>query len=334
MILVLAQLTAQPDSTGVLSMLVTSRDDGQALPYGTIAIQPLGITRFTDESGHLTVRHLAPGQYNLQAREIGFAPTDTVVTVRAGEEQTVTLTLHRVAIRLARIMVHAVRSKNCIGVGLPEYSGDPDIDEVFRQLRANIDRVHLLADQYPLKYSLERLRLTRRPGEPDKIVQHDTTVFDDRKDSYRPGNVVYFDDDHGERRQMARLITFADLGDSSFQANHCFDYGGQPFIDGKRMIEIDFRAAKWLKEPDIEGSIFLDASRLVVRRAAFHLSHPERANPPIGELGITTTFREVAPLITLFETVDTEEPSGAERTIEHDRLLKFLYVQRSPGSNQ
>ncbi len=329
---VLATLTPQPDSTGVLSMLVTSRDDGQALPYGTIAIQPLGITRFTDEKGQLTIRRLAPGQYTLQAREIGFAPADTIVTVKAGEEQSVTIALRRVAIRLARIMVQAERSKDCIGTGLPEHFGDPNVEEVFRQLRANIDRVRLLSDQYPLQYSLERLRITRKPGAPDRVIQHDTTVFDDRKDSYRPGNVVYFGDDHGERRQMARLITFADLGDSLFQANHCFDYGGAPWVDGKRMIQIDFRAAKKLREPDIEGSILLDASRFVVQRASFHLSHAERANPPIGEFGITTTFKEVAPLITLFETVDTDAPTDGEVTIEHDRLLKFLYVQRSPGS--
>jgi len=329
---VLATLPAQPDSTGVLSMLVTSRDDGQALPYGTIAIQPIGITRFTDESGHLTIRHLAPGQYTLQAREIGFAPADTIVTVHGGDEQSITIALHRVAIRLARIMVQAQRSKDCIGTGLPEHFGDADVEEVFRQLRANIDRVRLLSDQYPLQYSLERLKMTRRPGAPDRVIQHDTTVFDNRRDAYRPGNVVYFDDDHGVQQQMVRLITFADLGDSSFQANHCFDYGGAPWVDGKRMIEIDFRPAKRLREPDVEGSIFLDAGRFVVRRAAFHLSHPERANPPIGEFGITTTFREVAPLITLFETVDTDEPLGDVRALEHDRLIRFQYVQRSPGS--
>lgn len=329
---VLATLTAQPDSTGVLSMLVTSRDDGQALPYGTIAIQPIGITRFTDESGHLTIRHLAPGQYTLQAREIGFAPADTIVTVHGGEELSVTIALHRVAIRLARIMVQAHRSKDCIGTGLPEHFGDPDVEEVFRQLRANIDRVRLLSDQYPLQYSLERLKMTRKPGAPDRVIQHDTTVFDNRRDFYQPGKVVYFDNDHGVRQQMVRLISFADLGDSSFQGNHCFDYGGAPWVDGNRMIEIDFRPAKRLHEPDVEGSIFLDVSRLVVRRAAFHLSHPERANPPIGEFGITTTFREVAPLITLFETVDTDEPLGSERALEHDRLIRFQYVQRSPGS--
>jgi hypothetical protein len=329
---VLATLNAQPDSTGVMSILVTSRDDGQALPYGTIAIRPLGITRFTDESGHLTIRRLAPGQYTLQAREIGFAPTDTTVTVHAGEEQSVAITLQRVAIRLARMVVKGRRSKDCIGTGVPDYSDDPDVGEVFRQLRTSVDRARLLTEQYPLMYSLERVRVMRSPGGPDRVVQRDTTYFDERQDGYEPGKVVYFEMDHGVKTQMARLINFADLGDSSFQANHCFDYGGQPKVDGKRMIEIDFRAAKWLREPDIEGSVFLDADRYVVRRAAFHLSHPERAHPPIGEFGVTTTFREVAPLLTLFETVDTDQPVGRERAIEHDRLLKFLYVQRSPGS--
>jgi Carboxypeptidase regulatory-like domain len=328
---VLATLPAQPDSTGVLSMLVTSRDDGQALPYGTIAIQPIGLTRFTDESGHLTVRRLAPGQYALQAREIGFAPADTTVTVHAGEQQAVTIALSRVAIRLARIMVKGRRSKDCIGTGLPDYTGDPDVAEVFRQLRTSIDRARLLSEQYPLMYSLERVMVMRAPGAPDKVVLRDTTYFDERRDYYEPGKVVYFEVEHGVKTQMARLINFADLGDSLFQQNHCFDYGGNPKVDGQRMIQIDFRAAKWLRQPDIEGSIFLDADRFVVRRAAFHLTHPERANPPIGEFGVMTTFREVAPLITLFETVDTDQPLGATRAMEHDRLLKFLYVQRSPG---
>jgi Carboxypeptidase regulatory-like domain len=323
---------AQPDTTAVLSMLVTSREDGQGLPYGTIAIQPLGFTRFTDESGRLTVRRIPPGTYTLQAREIGFAPIDTVVTLTSGDQRAVTIALGRVAVRLARVTIRGGhRSRDCTAPGIPAYFSDSGVSEIFRLLKDNIDRVRLLTEQYPLEYSLDRVRLTRQPGTFDRVIQHDTTVFDDRKPAYRPGQVVYNEMDHGEKRQMVRLITFADLGDSSFLANHCFEYGGQPTIDHKPMIQIDFRSAKWLRTPDVEGSIFLDADRFVVRRAAFHLSHAERANPPIGEFGIVTTFREVAPLITLFETVDTDQPIDGGRTIEHDRLLKFLYVQRLPG---
>ena len=322
---------AQSDTTAVLSMLVTSHEDGQGLPYGTIAIRSLGFTRFTDETGRLTIRRLPAGSYAVEAREIGFAPKDTVVALQAGEQLSVTIALGRVAIRLARVTVHMQRSRDCTGTGLPEYSSDPDVDEIFHQLRSNIDRARLLTDQYPLQYSLDRVRLSRRPGAFDKVIQHDTTVFDDRKPPYQPGKVIFFDMDHGEKKRMVRLITFADLGDSAFLANHCFAFGGLPFVDRRRMIQIDFAPAKWLRAPDVEGAIFLDADRYVVRRAEFHLSHPERADPPIGALGVTTTFREVAPLITLFETVDSEEPVDGERTIEHDRLLKFLYVQRSPG---
>ena len=312
-------------------MLVTSREDGQALPYGTIAIRSLGFTRFTDEAGHLTVRRLPAGSYTIEAREIGFAPKDTVITLQTGEQRSVTIALGRVAIRLARVTVQSQRSRECTGTGLPEYSADPDVDGIFRQLKANIDRVRLLTEEYPLEYSLDRVRVMRRPGTFDKVIKHDTTVFDDRKPPYEPGKIVYFDMDHGEKKQMVRLITFADLGDSSFLANHCFAYGGLPLVDRKRMIQIDFSPAKWLRAPDVEGSIFLDAERYVVRRAEFHLSHSDRADPPIDQFGVTTTFREVAPLITVFETVDSDEPLGNERAIEHDHLLKFVYVQRSPG---
>src|SRR5215475_3051295 len=99
----LPRAAAQPDTTAVLSTLVVSREDGQGLPYGTIAIQPLGLTRFTDETGHLTFRRLAPGSYTLEAREIGYAPIDTVITLHASEQQSIRIALERVAIRLARI---------------------------------------------------------------------------------------------------------------------------------------------------------------------------------------------------------------------------------------
>jgi hypothetical protein len=327
-----AQQSGAPGTTGVLSMLVTSRDDGQALPYGTIAIPALAVTRFTDATGRLTLRGLPAGTYTVQVREIGFAPKDTAVAVQADAATDITIALGRVAIRLARINVHAHRSRDCTVTGIPEAGADSDVDEVFRQLRTNIDRVRLLTEQYPLQYSLDRLRVRRRIGSPDMVIEHDTVVFDDRRAAYKPGSIVYFDMDHGIRKQMARLITFADLADSLFQANHCFQYAGEPKVDGNRMIRIDFSPARWLHAPDVEGSIYLDADRYVVRRATFHLSHPDRANPPIGDFGITTTFREVAPLLTLFETVDADETlGGAERALEHDKLLSFLYVQRLPG---
>jgi hypothetical protein len=322
---------AQPDTTAVLSMLVTSREDGQGLPYGTIAIKPLGVTRFTDEAGRLTFRRVPPGTYTLEAREIGFAPADTVVVLSAGQQQTVTIALSRVAVRLARVMVQRQRSNACTGTGLPEYSADADVNEIFHQLKANIDRVRLLTEQYPLAYALERVRLTRKPGVVDKVIRHDTTVFDDRKPGYAPGKVLYYDVDHGEKVRMARLITFADLGDSLFLANHCFVFGGAPLVDRTRMIQIDFRPANRLKEPDVEGSIYLDANRFVVLRADVHLSHPEWADPPMDQFGVVTTFKEVAPLITLIATVDSDQPAGNERTIEHDHLLKFTYIQRLPG---
>ncbi|HZS59687.1 MAG TPA: carboxypeptidase regulatory-like domain-containing protein [Gemmatimonadaceae bacterium] len=322
---------AQPDTTAVLSMSVTSQDGGEALPYGTIAITPLGLTRFTDENGHLTFRHVPPGTYTLRAREIGFAPKDTTVILSAGQQQSVTIALNRVAIRLARVLVQQHRSGACIGTGLPEYSADADVNEIFHQLKANIDRVRLLTEQYPLEYSLDRVRLARKPGAIDRVIQHDTTIFDDRKSGYAPGQVLYYELDRGEKRRMVRLITFADLGDSSFLANHCFTFAGVPLVERTRMIQIDFQPAKRLKKPDVEGSIYLDANRFVVLRADVHLSHPEWADPPIDEFGVITTFKEVAPLITLIATVDSSQPSGSEREIEHDRLLKFTYVQRSPG---
>ncbi len=324
-------LAASASAQQSLTVRITAADDSQPLPYSTVTINPPGQSRFTSVDGRIMFGALATGTYRLSAREIGFAPADTTIDLADGVPPSVTLALRRVPITLARIVVHGERSKDCLATGIPDSAADPDIAAVFRELRLNVDRVRLLTREYPLQYRLERRMVRRRAGDRDSIIRHDTVQFSDSHERYRPGNVVYFDLDQGRRTQFVRLISFADLADSVFQSTHCFDFDGQETVDGVPSIKIVFRAARDVRTPDVEGTIYLDANRYVVRRADFHLSHPERAKPPIGGMEVTTTFREVAPLITIFETVEATQPAGQERAIETDRLVSFAYVARAPG---
>jgi hypothetical protein len=73
-------------------------------------------------------------------------------------------------------------------------------------------------------------------------------------------------------------------------------------------VRIDFRPAHAITSPDVEGSIYLDANRLIVRRAVFTMTHPKSADPPLMGLTVETTFRELVPLVPMIDSVHSEQP--------------------------
>jgi Carboxypeptidase regulatory-like domain len=147
------------------------------------------------------------------------------------------------------------------------------------------------------------------------------------------------------------LPTFRELADSAFLSAHCFTYGGTELLGGANgvpALRVDFRPANRISVPDVEGSIYLDTTRFVVRRAVFRMTKPGAADPPVMGLSVTTTFRELVPLVPVFDSVDADEPLPAQtasqvpglgngvRTvvrsaIEEDRLITYTFEQRAPG---
>ena len=76
--------------------------------------------------------------------------------------------------------------------------------------------------------------------------------------------------------------TFGELGDPAFLSAHCFRYGGTvspPGSAGIDLIRLDFVPLDRIKQPDVSGSIYLDAQRLTVRRAEFELTKPDAVHP-------------------------------------------------------
>ena len=76
----------------------------------------------------------------------------------------------------------------------------------------------------------------------------------------------------GFHRRYMYLPTFRDLADPAFLSAHCFATGATRSTgrgNGPQLIRIDFRPASAITTPDVEGSIYLDAQRFVVRRAVF-----------------------------------------------------------------
>ena len=145
----------------------------------------------------------------------------------------------------------------------------------------------------------------------------DTAVFESRaRRPYHAGSILYYDTDaSGHRLLYMYLPTFGELGDSAFLASHCFRYGGEGSGAGgagEDLVRVDFAPLAKIKQPDVSGSVYLDAQSLTVRRAVFQMTKPDAVHPPVVGFKVTTSFRELVPLVPLMDSVETEQPIAGE----------------------
>jgi Carboxypeptidase regulatory-like domain len=315
------QLYATPlsliDSSGTLAGVIVGRDDGLPVPYGTVLIVETGEERFTTARGEFRIAGLVPGTYTVRARQIGYAPKDTTVQIAPGPAiTTVSIPLRRLPVILRTVRVQGQRSDKCVAAGIPDSTVDPALASLFTQVRENVDRYRLLMREYPFRYAREEQRFTRYDPEgahQDVRERVDTAVFESRaRRPYHVGGILYYDNDaEGRRLLYMYLPTFGELGDSAFLAAHCFRYGGETPArgqSGEDLIRVDFVPLSRIKQPDVSGSVYLDAQRLTVRRAVFEMTKPDAVRPPVVGFKVTTSFRELVPLVPLMDSVETEQP--------------------------
>lgn len=333
----------------VVRGVLVSVNDSEPVPYGTVVVVgPDSSGRFTDAQGRFSLGSLGNGDYRLRARMLGFLPLDTTVTVDA-RRVPIVLKLRPVAIRLVTIPVIAKRNQGCVATGFKN-SRDPELTAIFAQLNLNVERYKLVLDKYPFRYRREETEFVRTNylnSVEDSTIWADTAEYDSRqRRPYHPGDIIFSDTNaRGVPRRLMYLPTFLDLADSAFDAAHCFAYMGH-----KNEIRIDFRPADRIKTPDVDGSIFLDATRYIVRRAIFRLTKPGMLTPPVIAMSVTTTFQEIVPLVPVFGVTIAEQPLPPMRTngidpsslalhpvvlrdvIESDRMLDHEFVADPIGS--
>ena len=341
------------DSSGVLAGGLTGFDAGEPIAYATVDLVNVGRVSFADARGAFRLTRLVPGQYHLRARQIGYTPLDTVVQVDPGPgETTLSLRLHRVALKLARVSIAGRRGKGCVATGVPDSLVNPSLAGIFGQVRENVDRLRLLLDEYPFQFAREERRFIRSDPGGDSTVSLDTVDYESRsRRPYKVGTIIYIDYDAvGRRTRMMYLPTFRDLADPTFLVAHCFTYGGTEELGGHGMqvLRVDFEPASRISAPDVEGSVYLDAKSFILRRAVFRLTKPGAAKPPVLGLEVTTSFRELVPLVPVFDSVESNEQLRAvsssggqsliggsmtviQSVVEDDRLLSFTFEQRTPG---
>lgn len=329
-----AALSAQGVSSTIAGVVV-ERESGERLAHSVIAVPSLEIHRFADDSGAFVLRELPPGSFLVHVRRLGYAPQDVMVTVRAGAHDSLRVELTRVAVRLAPVQVRA--DPPCTTPGLRAVK-DSVLMTLLTQLRMNGEQYRLLAERYPFFYSQERIVSSELKGGETRIDTIDTLVVASKPLwRYRPGRILT----RLGRRQRGELLfnipTLLDFADPLFLDNHCFAEGGLDHVDGRDLIRVDLVASARIKNPDVNGSIFLDPRTFQIRRSVLRLSRNPRVSG-LMEMEVTTVFQEALPSIPIVSQVlgvQRFDTRGSRRDFvagyEHHRLIGFRFVGTRPG---
>jgi hypothetical protein len=108
------------------------------------------------------------------------------------------------------------------------------------------------------------------------------------------------------------LLFVSALADSAFWARHCFAARGVESRDGRRLIRLDFSPTLDVRDPDWEGSAWLDSARSVLARVDFRLTNLRRVIGPQQFEGYTV-FSTPTPYIAMPESTLAQLTIGVQR---------------------
>lgn len=335
----LATVRLQAQS-GEIVGTVTARDGGIPLGYSVVSIPALSREQFTNDRGVFVITGVPLGAIHLRVRHLGYTPQELDIVVRANASDTIRVVLAHIAVRLSAIEVHAYPV--CTNPGAPNPATDSGFATVFEQLRQNAEQYRLLSRAYPFQTAVERTT---------SVIYADNRMRRERVDTiglrsvdewqYKPGGVVVQDRKMFWRvgAVQMRVPTLAALADTSFISHHCFFNGGLETIDGRQLVRIDFVAAASIRDPDVDGAMYLDPSNFQIRRTFLHLSKRPSAVPDLLETEATTLFAELLPSVPIISAISSVNHlipprnaiNPATGTGEEQRLIAVEFTGGRPG---
>jgi hypothetical protein len=324
-----------PDSTGTIVGLVTTKEGGVPLAYSVVSAASLGRERFSNGEGVFALSGLPAGALQLRVRHLGYSPVDLNVTIRSGQTDTVRVSLAHIAVRLTAVDVRAY--PECKNPGPPKASADPAFATVFDQLKQNAEQYRLLTDTYPFVYAAERTLWNTLVNGEAHTERVDTIVGNSIRWEYKPGTIV-------KRNQpfaplSMNIPTLVNFAEKSFLENHCFYNGGLETVDGVELLRVDFNPAAKIKEPDVDGSMYLDPTTFQIRRSVLHLSKIPPGVRGLTETEAVTRFGELFPSIPVIADIEsvnrlqanTTKPTSEASANERQRLISVHFTKGLPG---
>jgi len=141
--------------------------------------------------------------------------------------------------------------------------------------------------------------------------------------------------DSGPRLVLPEL---GDIADDAFIDNHCFSYGGERDVGGQRSIEVDFRPAERVTQPDIEGSLFFDPVSFLIERGEIRLTKPSpQLLLMLKTVTVETRYGEIAPGIPIMVSYsavsvppESDRAKGWTASMTDWRLLAVKWLSGRP----
>jgi hypothetical protein len=326
-------LGAESQSTrGTIVGVIVARETKERLAYSIVELPALGRENFTSDSGAFTFADLPLGPQLLKVRRLGYTPADITINVGAGPD-TVRVELTRIAVRLGAVTVHAYPA--CTSPGPPAEDADSSLSIVFSQLRMNADQLRVLSDEYPFLSEIQNTRFHKTKRGDVEFEQRTAFVLQSNKLwRYRPGSVVT---GHGYGHYIFNIPTLVHFADQRFLAEHCFHYAGLDTVNDFPVVRIDLVAAKRLRDPDVEGSLYLDQETFQIRRSALRLTRMPNVRA-LRSFNVTTDFDELMESIPVIQRVFTiQRFDTTMRSREYDEVYEDLklagikFIGRKPG---
>lgn len=331
---------AGADSSLVLAGVVVAKEDGRRLGYSVVSIPSLGEAgreRYTNAQGAFAFPGLIAGTHRLRVKHLGYSPRDVDVPMTQSRTD-VRVELTRIAVRLAAVRV--VAREACTKPGPPDPTLSADFATLFEQVRHNAERLRLLMERYPYRYIVERSFFDQfRDGE-SRLVATDTVAFvSDHGWRYKPGQMISVVLERRGREYVLNLPGLVDVVDSAFLVNHCFRYAGTDTLSGSTLLRVDFYAAKRLREPDVDGAVYLDTATFQIRGVRIALTRPPRSLRGLHGMTATTLFEEVVASIPIPSYVagtrilwSRPGPRARVSAIETQMLLQVQFLREIPGA--
>jgi hypothetical protein len=329
-VLLLALPAIIPAQRGTLTGIIVSHETKERLAYSIVALPALGREIFTSDSGAFTFADLPLGPQLLTIRRLGYTPADITINVGAGPD-TVRVELTRIAVRLGAVTVHAYPA--CTNPGPPGEDADSTLSVVFSQLRMNADQLRVLSDEYPFVSQIQNARFHKTKKGDIEFEQRTSFVLQSNKLwRYQPGKVVT-----GRGFYIFNIPTLVHFADPRFLAEHCFYYAGVDTVNDFPVVRLDLVASERLKDPDVDGSLYLDQETFQIRRSALHLTRMPNVRA-LRSFDVTTDFDEAMESIPVIQRVFTiQRFDTTARSREYDevyedlKLVGIKFIGKKPG---
>lgn len=328
---------AAQDAAGISLLGRVLREEDRPVPFARVTLTSLAsgdaASRevLAGSDGRFVLRDVPEGAYRVVARQLGFRPQEAQVTVGGDASAPLTLRLERLAIALPAIVV-AAGAQSCEEPAMQAGRDDPRLEALRALLAENGARIRALS-AYPVESRFASRETFFLADGGVRAVQHDTVTaaIVSGAPEYRPGTVIRRGRAGSDESPYMIAVPGANaLGSESFQRNHCFAFGGEEVVAGRRALRLLVAPAlEALRTTDVAGTYFLDAESGVLLRSELTLTRLPR-NASFTNVTLVTEYAEPIPglalrwRVTNLQEYRPRRRATSESIVRAEQLLETL----------